>query len=579
MTDLETLAHPEWSLPLGLIVAACAVALGWAFFRGERALLRWVGTAPGRRDRLLRDVLLLMAIAALAIALIGPRFGTRELRIPATGLDLVMLMDVSRSMTSGDNPPSRMARSRQIATGVLERLGEGDRAALAIFAGQGELVTPFTSDKSALAEMLPALDPTLFSDASSNGKAGVRAALPAFSTSGPRPRLLLVLSDGEIGRLPGVLASEVAQADARVVAVLLGTETGGPIPDRGRPLRGAKGKPVHTRRVLSDLAPLIEASGGRLFLADGWGEVDLPALVAEIRRDAIPTAEGTLLRRVPITWVAPPAFLVWLLLLLEAWPGTFRTKRAAVEPMARFPGRRWASLARALPWLVLATFLPGAAEPQPDPRPVLEAQIRAAGADSRVLVALGIARARAGEIAEAEHAFRAAALRGGDSRTAALAWYDLGVLALEGGRLEEARHAFFESLALDAGSHKAKFNLEWTLTALRKEEQVPPENQPHETDPTSPPEAEEAQDTDDGDEAQPDEAREERAARTPEETRPPENSPQEPVSRRSRDEPQPPSMDQAEAERWLDAQEDDVRAALDAQLGSSGGPWVGGSRW
>jgi len=580
VTDLETLAHPEWLLPLGLIVGACAVALGWAFLRGERALLQLFGATPGQRDRLLRDALLLTASVAMAVALVGPRFGTRELRVPATGLDLVMLLDVSRSMTSGDVPPSRMARAQRVAAGVLERLGEGDRAALAIFAGQGALVTPFTSDKGALAEMLPALDPTLLSDASSDGTAGLRAALPAFSTSGPRPRLLLVLSDGEIGRLPKSLVSEVAEADARVVAVLLGTEAGGAIPDRGRPLRDAEGKRVHTRRVLADLAPLVEASGGRLFLADGWGEVDLRALVTEIRRDAIPTAEGTLLRRVPITWVAPPALLVWILLLIEAWPGAFRMKRrAAMEKVLRLPGRRWASLVRALPWLLLGTLLPQAAEPQPDPRLALEEQLRVHGPDSPVLVALGVARARAGEALEAEHAFRAAALLGGNPRTAGLAWYDLGVLALEGGRLEDARHAFFESLALDSRSHEAKFNLEWTLAALRQKEQAPPENQAQEPDPTSPPEPEEAQDAGDDEEPRPEETPEEKAAGSPRDASAADAPPKERPSLQGRTEPEPPSMDQAEAEHWLDAQTDDVRAALEAQLGSLGGPWVGDSRW
>lgn len=578
MSDIAPLAHPDWLLPLGGVVAACALGLVWAYLRGERALRRLIGVAPGRSDRLLRDALLLVALAALAIALVGPRFGTRELRIPATGLDLVMLIDVSRSMDATDVPPSRMARARRVAADVLQRLGEGDRVALAVFAGHGALVTPLTSDKSALSEMLPALDPTLLSDASSDGAAGLRAALPAFAASGLRPRLVLVLSDGEVGRLRKRLLSEVDETNARVVAVLLGTEPGAPIPDRGRQLLDSEGKVVHTRRVVADLAPLVEASGGRIFLADGWGEVDLPSLVAEIRRDAIPTAEGTLLRRVPVTWVAPPAALVLLLLLVEAWPGAFRLRRAS-SPASRprFSGQRWAAPARVLPWLVLCSLVPQAAEPQtaerpPDPRLALEAQLRADGRSGPVLVALGIARARAGEAREAEHAFRAAALVESDPRTAALAWYDLGVLALEGGRLEDARNAFFDSLALDFRSHKAKFNLEWTLAALRRSESEPPPNGPPEPDPESEeedsreePHAEESTDEQqsaDAAQAQPNEAQQEGPSNTP-----------------SRMDSPRPAMDQAEAERWLDEQEDDVRAALDAQLGELGGPWLGGSRW
>ena len=585
MSDVSPLAHPEWLLPLGLIVASCALGLGWAFRRGERALRLLIGEAPGRADRLLRDALLLSALAAIAIALVGPRLGTRELQVPATGLDLVMLIDVSRSMNATDVPPSRMARARRVAAGVLQRLGEGDRAALAVFAGQGTLLTPFTSDKNALAEMLPALDPTLLSDASSSGAAGLRAALPAFASSGPRPRLLLVLSDGEVGRLPEDLGSEVARAEARVVAVLLGTEPGAPVPDRGRDLLDSKGRVVHTRRVLADLAPLVEASNGRMFLTDGWGELDLPSLVAEIRRDAIPTAEGTLLRRVPIRWVAPPAALIWLLLLVEAWPGAFRSRRRTTHaPGTRIPGRPSTSLARALPWLVLCSLVPQAAESQtagpqdakhqPDPRVVLEARLRADGPDGPVLVALGIARARAGEAREAEHAFRAAALLESDPRSAALAWYDLGVLALEGGRLEDARKAFFESLALDSRSHEAKFNLEWTLAALRRSERAPPPSGPPKPDP-----AEEEPQEDEPEEPRAEETLDEQENADPAEAEPREAQQEQPSSAHGPADSAPPSMDQAEAERWLDEQSDDVRAALEAQLGALGGPWLGGSRW
>ncbi len=572
MSDVAPLAHPEWLVPLASLVAGCALAMLFAFRRGERALRGLIGVAPGSLDRGLRDGLLLLALAAVAVGLVGPRIGTEKLRVPATGLDLVVLLDLSRSMTAADVPPSRMARARRIAAGVLERLGEGDRAALAVFAGQAALVTPITPDKAALTEMLPALDPTLLADVGSDGAAGLQAALPAFEGSGPRPRLLLLLSDGEVGRVPASVLEDLKRADTRVVTVLLGTEPGGPIPDRGRLLLDADGRTVRSRRVLADLAPVVEATGGRSFLADAWGEVDLRGLVAEIRRDAIPTAEGMLLRRVPVTWVALPAGAALLLLLLEAWPRAFgRRRRPTPSPPPAIPGTRTALVTRVLPWLLLGVLVPRAAEPQADPRPLLEARLRADGPDGRLLVALGVARAEAGEQAEARQAFRAAALGASDPRVSALAWYDLGVLALEGGRLAEARDAFFESLALEPGSRKAKFNLEWTLAALRSEEREPPEAPPR-PDPSAQEEA--PQPDEDAPATEPEQQRaEERAEPTPDE--PPAEGQE---ARSGRSEP-PPPLDREAAERWLDGLEDDVRAALEAQLEELGGPWRGGPRW
>jgi tetratricopeptide (TPR) repeat protein len=81
-------------------------------------------------------------------------------------------------------------------------------------------------------------------------------------------------------------------------------------------------------------------------------------------------------------------------------------------------------------------------------------------------VRLGLARASAGSLEEAERAFFAAAARTDERDTAALAWYDLGVAALERGDLERARDAFFDALALAPTDREARFNLEWVLRAL-----------------------------------------------------------------------------------------------------------------
>jgi tetratricopeptide (TPR) repeat protein len=104
----------------------------------------------------------------------------------------------------------------------------------------------------------------------------------------------------------------------------------------------------------------------------------------------------------------------------------------------------------------------------------LEARAAELPGDPRTLVQLGLARARAGLGPEAERAFLAAALVTHDPALAALAYFDLGVAALEQGRLETARDAFFDALALAPGDEEARFDLEWTLRALREAPPSPP---------------------------------------------------------------------------------------------------------
>lgn len=575
------LEHPELILPWGLLVLGLALGLIWAFRRGEARLTLLLGRAPGRRDRGIRDGLLLFALVATVIAIVGPRIGTRELSVPASGLDLVILLDLSRSMDATDNAPSRLARAQRLIEETLARLGEGDRAALAVFAGQAALLTPLTPDKDALSEMLPALDTRLMADTRSLGGAGFETALPGFEGSGLRPRVILVVSDGEIGRLRPEVVDALVEQDVRVLASFVGTEAGGRIPEQGRWMLDASGSPVVTRRDVGPLAPLLSATDGRALLADEWGAFDLPTVVREIRRDAIPSADGMIKRRVPVTWVGLPAALALFALCLEAWSGLLWGSRRGHSPVAPPPAWRPARTHRvAFALIGFGVFLPDPAVPQPDPRAAIESQLQRNPDDAALLVSLGLERVRAGDAAEAERAFRAAALRGQRPELVALAWYDLGVLALEQGRLELARDAFFDATTTSRGDpaldRRIKFNLEWTLAALRSQQTPPSENQEPQPDESRPSDDEEESDEIDPDadaETEPEEQEQLEESEDGEES----GEPTEPSE--SNSDPTPPSLNEEEARRWLDGIQDDVRASIEAQLRDQRKPGPGGPRW
>jgi len=468
----QPFSHPEWLPALVAIVAvtALAVALARRAARHRRRSLLGPGSRARGRDRT-RDAIVLIGLGAIGLALLGPRIGELTVRVPSTGVDVVFLVDVSRSMDARDVPPSRLERAKRGAEELLARLAPGDRAALAAFGSRGVLLAPLTPDRGALLEFLSALDTRLVQPAGSNLGDGMRTALSAFSGAGDRPRLVFVLSDGEDPERQGSLgAAEAARAGVRVLAAALGSDFGADVPDHDVSLRDGAGRIVRSRRDTGRLGRLAEATGGELFPGDAWGSFDFENAAASLRRDASAPRGALVTRRVRAPRVFPLVAVAFGLLLGEALPRPRRPRR----PRALVPG-----VALATPLLVL--LLIGAAPAPPSGAGAvgrIEARLRTSPGDPRLLVRLGLARFERGENATAASAFAGAAVVAADPGVAAIAYYDLGVTALAQGDLETARDAFFDALALAPDDREARFNLEWTLAGLAVRPPASPPQQP-----------------------------------------------------------------------------------------------------
>jgi Ca-activated chloride channel family protein len=546
--------HPErlpWLLA-GLLTAA--IALGGALRRASSARARLLerGTRDQPRPGVASDALLFAALVALAIALLGPRLGTQTLRYPATGIDVVILLDVSRSMDALDNAPTRLARARRAAGAVLRHLRDGDRAALAVFAGHGALLTPLTPDAAALVELLSSVDRELLTDRGSDVGAGLEASLAAFDPDSARPRALLLLSDGEhAGRVPEEVVQRLTLAAVRVVTGALGSDEGAPVPTERGALRDARGREVVSERNPAALSAIATATGGESLLADSWGVFEPGALLAAVRRGALPGADGFVEREVRVARYRAPALIAFVLLAMEA------------SGAGGWLRRRWSSRRARRGALAAAAALALGSAAGEAGFDSAEDWVRAQPESARALVAAGLERAENGSMREAERAFLAAAVRAREPEVGATAYYDLGVTLLERGSFESARDAFFDALALSPDDDRARFNLEWTLAAIdRRRPEGSSEDGENESDArpragddrTEPPDLGE----DHGD--------------APAQTDAAATRPDDPGSAAP--------LDAADASKWLDAVRDDPGRALRATAADgASGRTVRGPRW
>jgi Ca-activated chloride channel family protein len=182
---------------------------------------------------LLSALFFLLFFACLVIALAGPCWGTRLAPEFRRGADVVLAMDLSRSMDvrdGGEGSPSRLEQAAAIA-GELAALSGGSRFAVAVGKGAGVLAIPLTDDTEAVAAFLGGLSTSLVTGRGTNLESLITAASGAFQSGFPTRRHIILFSDGEAHQ--GSLSQGIEKAlagEISVTAVGLGSETGGAVP-------------------------------------------------------------------------------------------------------------------------------------------------------------------------------------------------------------------------------------------------------------------------------------------------------------------------------------------------------------
>lgn len=235
--------HP---LFLWLVVAAPFVAglYLWASVRrratarrlGDRSLVIRLSRSVRPAVRRWKGYLGTAGVLLVALSLAGPRFGTALREVTREGIDLVIALDVSLSMTAEDVAPNRLERARNEIKKLLETL-RGDRVGLVLFAGDAFIQTPLTTDYGALRLFLDVADPSLIPTPGTDFGEALRVSLRAFEGPGAaeegetRTRALLFVSDGEnhVADIDDILA-EARSRNIVMFSAGVGETEGVPIP-------------------------------------------------------------------------------------------------------------------------------------------------------------------------------------------------------------------------------------------------------------------------------------------------------------------------------------------------------------
>ncbi len=204
----------------------------------------WPRMIPERKSSVfyLKSALLLLGFFWLILSLARPQWGFHEEKITQTGIDILLILDLSSSMEAEDVVPSRLKKAKHFLRNFIGSL-KGDRVGLVGFAGSSFLASPLTTDTTYVQEILEILETTTLQNQGTDIGLGLQTAAQALDraaevsgseeSQAEQSRAVVLISDGEDlegGAIEG--AKQIKKTGAQFFVVGVGTEKGKPIPVR-----------------------------------------------------------------------------------------------------------------------------------------------------------------------------------------------------------------------------------------------------------------------------------------------------------------------------------------------------------
>lgn len=274
-----TFENQIWLTLTPLIVLLFAGLFAFGLRRREALLSRFAAarlldqlTEKASQQRtLLKAGLILLALALIGVALARPQYGVDWIERKARGLDIVFVLDSSKSMLATDLRPTRFDRAKLAIIDLVKRL-ESDRIGLVAFAGNAFLQTPPTLDYSAFRENLDSIGHSSISRGGSDIGRAIREAAKAFPKDN-NFKVVILLTDGEDQEQQAIdTAREVAKDGIKIYTIGIGTPEGEYLKVRNAQgteefIRDSSGQPVRSQldeRTLQEIAQLTGGSYSRL---------------------------------------------------------------------------------------------------------------------------------------------------------------------------------------------------------------------------------------------------------------------------------------------------------------------------
>lgn len=224
----------------------------------------------------------------LLVAYLGPSFGEAKREVQSVGKDIMICVDLSKSMDAFDIQPSRLEKIKFEMKRVVEAFNS-DRLGIIIFSSEAFMQCPLTYDQNALNLFIETMNTALVPSSGTDFGPPLRMAMqkledPTGNSSDSKSKVIILISDGEdFGDETEDIAKEIADKDIKLFTLGIGTERGSQI-YAGRSLKTDKsGNPVISKLNPVSLKKVASLTGGQYFEINDSGN-DVSRLINTISK-------------------------------------------------------------------------------------------------------------------------------------------------------------------------------------------------------------------------------------------------------------------------------------------------------
>ena len=256
---------------------------------GEKKLMKDLNPNFSKNKTIIKNILTILIFIFLIIGIANPKIGKKMEEIKREGVDLMIAIDLSKSMMAEDIKPNRLERAKQAIFKLINNL-KGDRIGLIVFAGEAYVQLPITTDYSAAKLFLSTVNTNLVTNQGTEISKAINLCVSSFDTQNEQNKAIIIITDGENHDDKAIESAKNANNNGIIIHTLgMGLNKGAPIPlynqfgKQNSYLKDKQGNTV-VSKLNEDLLIKIANAGKGTYIRANNSKIGLTKLFAEINK-------------------------------------------------------------------------------------------------------------------------------------------------------------------------------------------------------------------------------------------------------------------------------------------------------